>query len=89
MKLKLLDYRDKPTEFEIGELDTIKSIEIEVISGDEVAIVTRKDGYVDTYDTGSDRILDFNDNSYIIYDPEENVNLLEDEEWLQRKDSMF
>ena len=87
MKLKLLDYQNKPHEFEIGDLDKIIDISLEVITGDEVGIVLYKDGNTKMYDTGSTRAFDFADDFYIVYNESINVNLLNDEKWLNRKDS--
>ena len=88
MKLKLLDYDGNPFEYEIGELEKIKSIELEVISGDEVATIYYKDGTSAVYDTAPDRMMDFFDTSYTVYN-EEGINLFNDEKWVNRLDSYY
>lgn len=88
MKLKLMDYSDKLFEYEIGDLNTIDSIQIDVISGDEVGDVIYKDGSYKIFDTAnSDRLEDFFDGSYVVYDINDDINLLNDLEWVNRKTS--
>ena len=87
MKLKLLDYDKKPHEFEIGNLEDIASIDIDVITGDEIAIIEYKDGSSVTHDTANDRFMDYFDDSYTVYNEEEGINLLMDEKWINRKSS--
>lgn len=87
MKLKLLDYSDKEVEFEIGELEDIDSIIIQVISGDEIAHVFYKDGHSDNFDSGVDRLMDFDDGSYIIYDADTGINYMTNPKWVGRSSS--
>ena len=88
MKIKLLDYQSNPSEHEIGDLEDIASIHIEVISGDEVMSVHYKNGKTEIFDSCSSfRCMAFHDCSYTIYEPAAGINHLEDENWLKRSDS--
>ena len=87
MKLKLLDYSKKPHEFEIGNLEDIIDIDMDVITGDEVVTVEYKDGNSKICDTGVDRFMDYFDDSYTVYNKEQGINLLADEKWVNRKSS--
>ena len=87
MEVTILDYSSDKVVHEIGELESISTIEMEIQSGDEVLIVHYKDGRVIAFDSCEDRILDFFDGSYIVYNEESGTNILNDEKWLNRKDS--
>lgn len=88
MKLTLLDYISEPVEFEIGELDTIASIDIEVWTGDEIAIVRYKNGSKMRFDSDlNERITGYLDYDYILYDEEAGINRLNDPAFLERKNS--
>lgn len=80
MLLKLVDYDDRIHDFEIGNLEDIEEIYIRVISGDEIAYVYYKDGTGQTFDSSyfCERIMNFNDGLYDVFNNE--VNLLENEE---------
>lgn len=51
MKLKLMDYMDRTKEFEIGDIDDILRIDIRILSGDEIAIVTYMNGDKEKFDS--------------------------------------
>ena len=87
MMLNLLDYRGLVNEFEIGDLEAIKLIYIEVISGDEVANVVYKDGTEKQFDSGENRRIDYLDGSYEIYNSNGNCNVIEKEVFKNRSDS--
>ena len=89
MKLRLLDYSGKSTEFEIGPLSDITTIYLDIVTGDEIAHITFKNGQTRSYDTGIDRFFDCYDDSYIVYDSQASINLFEDERWMNRKDSYY
>ena len=86
MVIKILDYKDKTKDVEIGELKDIKSINVNVVTGDEILIVSYKDGTekrIDSTEPGY-RTRDFFDGTYVLYDEDENINELENEEWKNR-----
>lgn len=65
-------------------IDDIQSIVITVVSGDEIATVTKKTGEVETFDSivisGSWRHMGFYDGTY-------SVDMNNFEKWAKRKDS--
>ena len=88
MTIKLLNWSDEVTEVEVGSLDSISSMEIEIWSGDEILNVLYKDGSIKVFDSDRTRIVDFFDDKYELYvwdDPDN--SLLNDEKWLNRKTS--
>ena len=87
MELTLMDYADGKVTFDIGDINDIARIEIEVFTGDEIARVIYKDYSTDTFDSSGCRMADFYDGGYLIYDINKNVNLLEDPKWKDRKSS--
>ena len=87
MKIKLLDYDSQSFEYDIGDLSHIACIDLEVVSGDEIATVLYQDGRTTVFDTSPNRIIDFNDGGYTIYKPSENINLLDDKKWINRETS--
>lgn len=87
MILKLLDYNSDEVEFEIGELEDIASIDIQVVSGDEIATVFYKNGSSDSFDSSTDRWMDFDDDNYTLYDADAGINRMVDTRWLARSSS--
>lgn len=88
MKLELLNYMSKKMEVEIGELNDIARIDIEVVTGDEIARVIYKDYSTDEFDSDtSGRMADYPDGGYTIYNITDGTNLLDDEKWKNRKGS--
>lgn len=67
MKLKLMDYMDRTKEFDIGKKEDILRIDIRVISGDEIAIVTYTNGLKVEFDSCNTRTQNFYDGEYCIY----------------------
>lgn len=84
MNLDLFDYRGRRVIYEIGERETIERIHITVITGDEIAAVFYKDGSKATFDSGDNRIMNFYDDSYEIYNCESDDNLIDKEEFRNR-----
>ena len=87
MKLKLLDYSSKEVEFEIGALEDIAAIDIQVVSGDEIATVFYKNGSSDSFDSATDRWMDFDDDNYTLYDADAGINRMIDPRWAGRGSS--
>lgn len=87
MTLTLIDWEDKKREFDIGDLDSIMTIDIRVVSGDEIAQVLYKDFRLEFFDSSVDRLADIFDYKYTIYDCTEETNLIFSEKFLTRKTS--
>jgi hypothetical protein len=87
MTIKLLDYQGKETMVDVGELDTIGSMEIDVVTGDEVLTVVYKDFTRRRFDSSCDRLADFNDGGYEIYNATKEKNALFDPRFVGRKNS--
>lgn len=83
MKVKIYDYADASTEVEIGNLEDIAIMGIEVISGDELLHVTYKNYDTRVFDSSECRNIDCYDGGYTIYDfrKKKEDNLLFDEKW--------
>ena len=87
MKLTIMDYKSRKKEIDIGEIDDILAIHIKILTGDEIAVVINKNGDIDMYDSSHDRMVDYYDGEYTIYQPSINVDRLEDPKWLERTSS--
>ena len=86
-ELILLDFDNNKTKtgIDLDDLGEVLRIDIRVISGDEMARITYKNGEVKTSDgTTEPRLMDFNDGDYCIYQAD-GINRID--EWLKRKDS--
>ncbi len=68
-RLILLDYDCKEfnTGIDLDDLDDILRIDIEVVSGDEIARIIYKNGDMKEFDSNNERMMDFEDNEYCIY----------------------
>ena len=84
MKIKILDYRDRVKEVDVGELKDVEKMHVEVGTGDEILNVTYKDGHVKRFDSSDDRTRYFYDGYYNVYDESRGINIMEDSEWLSR-----
>lgn len=85
--MKLFDYEGGLTERVIN-LDEVKRIDIDVISGDELADIQWKDGSRNTcYDSSNSRVIDYFDWSYPVFDPANGINLFEEDAWLLRDET--
>ena len=84
-ELILLDYRCHKvnTGIDLNKLDDILRIDIEVLSGDEVACIVYKNGDIMRFDSNDDRMLDFNDGSWCIYQAGVKNEI---DNWLKRDD---
>ena len=88
MILKLLDFKNRAKEFEIGELETIAKIDIEIISGDEIAHVVYKDYTTAHFDScAGGRIIGYPDGDYELYNCTNQVDFLHDPKWISRRTS--
>ncbi len=85
--LEIMDYANNKikTTIDLNRLDEIQSIIITIISGDEICEVQYKNGKREEFDSSNDRLQDFFDGSYVLYDVLDNTNFIE--EFKKRKDS--
>ena len=87
MKIRLLDYENKISFVDVGDIKEIGSMYIEVLSGDEVLYVVYKDYTVKEFDSSNTRCEDSHDGGYPIYNEQIGINLLKDKDFLNRSDS--
>ena len=86
-ELILFDFDGNKTKtgVDLDDLSEILRIDIRVISGDEMARITYKNGEVNTFDgTTEPRMMDFDDGEYCIYQIG-GINRID--KWQKRKDS--
>ena len=84
-ELILLDFDNNETKtgVDLNNLDDVLRIDIRVISGDEMAYITYKNGEVKTFDgTTEPRLQDFDDGEYCIYQIGVKNRI---DKWLKRK----
>lgn len=89
MKLTLIDFERNVLTVDVGDIKDIARISITILSGDEVAFVTYKDGATNVFDSSSTRIIDYWDGEYTVYDVSTGVNLLDDDHWKTRGTSYY
>ena len=87
MKIRLLDCEDKISFVDVGDIKEIGSMYIEVLSGDEVLYVIYKDYTIKEFDSSNTRCEDSHEGGYSIYNEQIGINLLKDEDFLNRIDS--
>ena len=87
MKIKLLGYENKISFVDVGDIKEIESMYIDVISGDEVLVVIYKDYTIKEFDSSKTRCKDHLDARYPIYNELTGLNLLKNEDFLNRRDS--
>lgn len=86
-ELILFDFDDNKTKtgVDLDDLSEILRIDIRVISGDEMARITYKNGDIKVFDgTTEYRYMDFDDGEYCIYQAGVKNDI---DEWLKRKNS--
>ena len=87
MEIKLLDWEGKSTVVDVGNLTEIGAMRMQVITGDEVLTVIYKDYTIERFDSSSFRDADIVNNEYEIYNIATGVNLLNNHDFLNRKNS--
>ena len=87
MKIKLLDCEDKISFVDVGDIKEIESMDIDVITGDEVLVVLYEDYTIKKFDSSNTRCKDHLDARYPIYNEPIGLNLLKDEDFLNRRNS--
>ena len=85
-ELILLDYEcnEFHTGVDLENLDDILRIDIEVLSGDEIARIIYKNGDMKEFDSNKERTMDFEDNEYCIYQAGVKNEI---DDWLKRGNS--
>ena len=83
MELTLLNYKGDKTVVDIGNIEDIARMDIEIVTGDEMLEVIRKD--FTKVSVASDwAFASFYDGDYTIYNIADGTNLLNDPKWLNR-----
>ena len=85
MEIVLFDYEATKKTFDIGELKDVSKIEIIILSGDETAEVYYKDSAMAWFDSSDDRVIDYYDDIYTVYDIADGTNIID--AWMKREDS--
>lgn len=80
-----MDYARNKTNIDIDDFENVVRMSIEIISGDEILHILRKDYSEESYDSCSERIMNFSDDYYTIYDITKNINYIDD--WNKRSSS--
>lgn len=89
MEIKLLDWEGKSTVVDIGDLTEIGAMRMQVITGYEVLTVIYKDYTIERFDSSSCRDVDIVDNEYEIYNITNGINVLNNHDFLSRKDPYY
>lgn len=85
MEIELRDYANGRKIVDIGDLNDVAMIKIDIVNGDEVCAVMHNNHKIDRYDSTDTRIYDHWMYTYAIYTSNGRINLLNDPEWLNRK----
>lgn len=64
MIINIVDYKDERKQIEIGEINQIDYIHVEVFTGDEIIEVYYKDGTEKEFDSSEFRLTDYFDGEY-------------------------
>lgn len=64
MIINIVDYKDERIKVDIGDIENIDYIQVEVLSGDEVITVWYKDGEYKDLDSSQCRLKDYYDGEY-------------------------
>lgn len=89
MKVKLLDYIGRSVIVDVGDIEFIERMVIDVITGDEILTVTYKDGTDEEYDSSDCRNLDFFDDEYEIYNAATGVTEFDNKDFMNRNASYW
>lgn len=87
MTIKLLDYARSVVEVDVGDIDTIGAMSIQVVTGDEILKVIYKDYTTREFDSSRDRCANFYDGEYELYNATTGLNRLDDKAFLNRYSS--
>jgi hypothetical protein len=83
--IKLMDYAGTKKSIVIDNFEDVVRLTIEVVSGDEILHVLYNNYDIKEYDSSNDRMMDFADDEYCIYDTTKDINLIS--KWAKRKSS--
>lgn len=78
-------FDNEKTKIKIDNFEDVVRMNIEVVTGDEILYVLKKDYSQEEYDSGKCRLIDLNDDEYTIYDTINNINFID--AWNKRKNS--
>lgn len=84
MLIDILDYKNRKTEIDVGDLEKIGRMWIEVVTGDEILHVVYKDYMEDEFESNYDRTRDCPDGNFEIYNSITGNNVLNDKKFLER-----
>lgn len=91
MNIEIMNYNDERVSVDIGKKEDIAVIDIQIVSGDEIAHVIYKDYSRKYFDSASllnnFRIMDYNDAEYEAYNASKENNIIDNPNWLNRKTS--
>ena len=76
--LVLIDYEGvkRTVPINLDKMGILEDITIRIISGDEHAVVTFRDGHVEEYDSSKTRVMHFYDGEYTLYNRTYGINRL-------------
>lgn len=83
--ITIMDYRERKSKVKIDNFENVVRLEIEVISGDEILYVLYKDYTSKKYDSANNRVENYLDAFYCIYDITKNIDYLD--KWKKRTSS--
>lgn len=86
MELTLLNYKGDKTVVDIENIEDIARMDIDIVSGDEILGMIRKD-FTKTSVASDQALVSFYDGGYTIYDITDGTNLINDSKWLNRTSS--
>lgn len=89
MIVKLLDYQNRAVNVDVGDIENIGSMTIEVVTGDEVLTVVYKDYTIKKFDSCDSRIEDCFDARYEIYNSITGVNEFNNKTFVNRTTSYW
>ena len=84
MFITIMDYRDDKTTVDVGNLEDIARMTIEVKTGDEILHVIYKNYRTRSFDSSRCRMADFYDGDFDIYDVGVGLNILDDPNFIGR-----
>lgn len=64
--IRLLDYKNEEKVFVINDFEEVKVVVFEILSGDGVLTLVYKDGKTRKLDSSDNRLMDFNDGTWVL-----------------------
>ena len=90
MTVTLLDYESRPVVVEVGELESIGRMDIDILSGDEILTVIYKDYTIKKFDScPGGRIHGYEDGGYELYNAITGVNYFNRDAFMNRTSSYW